>query len=287
MIKIPDLSEMLDLNNIVDMTEFSCFQNEYDSSNEKYILNLAKSINIEPDLLSTYNNWLKINNKYFYFKSNNAFQELLIEKLFEEVKVRTVKHQIVKFNDEIGIISQNYRKPNLLYYYFSEIITGYNSENDFIEINNSIKKVMKHEDYENYLNQMFKIIAIDILFGQYDRWEYNVFFAKSKEHICLAPMFDNGCIFLEDYNDILIYGSCFGTLSFSTEYEDYFTTDTLRKFSQMVCSLEKALNLDLSKIFDNLELEYKIKICKEIRTQIQNYYDIHRKMVEKTLKFVR
>lgn len=114
-----------------------------------------------------------------------------------------------------------------------------------------------------------------------------MFFAKSKEHICLAPMFDNGCIFLEDYNDILIYGSCFGTLSFSTYYEDYFTTDTLRKFSQMVCSLEKALNLDLSKIFDNLELEYKIKICKEIRTQIQNYYDIHRKMVEKTLKFVR
>lgn len=287
MIKIPDLSEMLDLNNIVDMTEFSCFQNEYDSSSEKYILNLAKSINIESDLLSTYNNWLKINNKYFYFKSNNAFQELLIEKLFEEVKVRTVKHQIVKFNDEIGIISQNYRKPNLLYYYFSEIITGYNSENNFIEINNSIKKAMKHEDYENYLNQMFKIVAVDILFGQYDRWEYNVFFAKSKEHICLAPMFDNGCIFLEDYNDILIYGSCFGTLSFSTEYEDYFTTDTLRKFSQMVCSLEKALNLDLSKIFDNLELEYKIKICKEIRTQIQNYYDIHRKMVEKTLKFVR
>ena len=287
MIKIPDLSEMLDLNNIVDMTEFSCFQNEYDSSSEKYILNLAKSINIESDLLSTYNNWLKINNKYFYFKSNNAFQELLIEKLFEEVKVRTVKHQIVKFNDEIGIISQNYRKTNLLYYYFSEIITGYNSENNFIEINNSIKKAMKHEDYENYLNQMFKIIAVDILFGQYDRWEYNVFFAKSKEHICLAPMFDNGCIFLEDYNDILIYGSCFGTLSFSTDYEDYFTTDTLRKFSQMVCSLEKALNFDLSKIFDNLEVEYKIKICKEIRTQIQNYYDIHRKMVEKTLKFVR
>ncbi len=287
MIKIPDLSEMLDLNNIVDMTEFSCFQNEYDSSSEKYILNLAKSINIESDLLSTYNNWLKINNKYFYFKSNNAFQELLIEKLFEEIKVRTVKHQIVKFNDEIGIISQNYRKPNLLYYYFSEIITGYNSENNFIEINNSIKKAMKHEDYENYLNQMFKIIAVDILFGQYDRWEYNVFFAKSKEHICLAPMFDNGCIFLEDYNDILIYGSCFGTLTFSTDYEDYFTTNTLRKFSQMVCSLEKALNFDLSKIFDNLELEYKIKICKEIRTQIQNYYDIHRKMVEKTLKFAK
>lgn len=287
MIKIPDLSEMLDLNNIVDMTEFSCFQNEYDSSSEKYILNLAKSINIESDLLSTYNNWLKINNKYFYFKSNNAFQELLIEKLFEEIKVRTVKHQIVKFDDEIGIISQNYRKPNLLYYYFSEIITGYNSENNFIEINNSIKKAMKHEDYENYLNQMFKIIAVDILFGQYDRWEYNVFFAKSKEHICLAPMFDNGCIFLEDYNDILIYGSCFGTLTFSTDYEDYFTTNTLRKFSQMVCSLEKALNFDLSKIFDNLELEYKIKICKEIRTQIQNYYDKHRKMVEKTLKFVK
>ena len=101
MIKIPDLSEMLEPNHIADMTKFSCFQNGYDSSNEKYILNLAKSINIEYDLLSMYNNWLKINSKYFYFKSNNAFQELFMEKLFEEIKASTVKHKIVKFNDEI------------------------------------------------------------------------------------------------------------------------------------------------------------------------------------------
>ena len=285
MLKLPDISEMLCKSSIKDVSDFYAFKNGSCYDQEQY-LKIAKQINIDPELLQTYNNWLNINNKYFYFKSNYAFQELLIESIFKEIKVNTVEHQIVKFDEEIGLISANYRKSKLKYQYFDELTIGLNT-NSFIEINNSIKKVMKHEDYENYLNQMFKIIAIYILFGQYDRWEYNVFFAKSKEHICLAPMFDNGCIFLEDYNDILIYGSCFGTLSFSTDYEDYFTTDTLRKFSQMVCSLEKALNLDLSKIFGNLELEYKIKICKEIRTQIQNYYDIHRKMVEKTLKFVR
>ena len=52
-------------------------------------------------------------------------------------------------------------------------------------------------------------------------------------------------------------------------------------------SKNSLFNFELSKIFDNLEVEYKIKICKEIRTQIQNYYDKHRKMVEKTLKFAK
>ena len=61
----------------------------------------------------------------------------------------------------------------------------------------------------------------------------------------------------------------------------------MRKFPKLFLSLEQAINFELSKIFDNLEVEYKIKICKEIRTQIQNYYDKHRKMVEKTLKFVK
>ena len=187
---------------------------------------------------------------------------------------------------EIGLISANYRKSKLKYQYFDELTIGLNT-NSFIEINNLLKKSMNREDYKKCIEQIFKIISVDILFGQYDRWEYNVFFEKSKNYIQLSPMFDNGCIFSEDYGDISIYKSCFGIFSISEKYEDYFTTNVIRKFPKLFLSLEQAINFELSKIFDNLEVEYKIKICKEIRTQIQNYYDKHRKMVEKTLKFVK
>ena len=285
MLQLPDITEMLCTSSIKDVTDFYAFKNGSCYDQEQY-LKIAKQINIDPELLQNYNNWLNINNKYFYFKSNYAFQELLIESIFKEIKVNTVEHQIVKFDEEIGLISANYRKSKLKYQYFDELTIGLNT-NSFIEINNLIKKSMNKEDYEKCIEQIFKIISVDILFGQDDRLEHNVFFAKSKNRITLAPMFDNGSIFSEDCGDVLIYNSCFGNFSFSERYEDYFITDVLRKFPELFRLLEKALNFNLTKIFDNLELKHKIKICKEIRKQIQNYYDTHRKMVEKTLKFVR
>lgn len=285
MLKLPDISEMLCKSSIKDVSDFYAFKNGSSYDQEQY-LKIAKQINIDPELLQTYNNWLNINNKYFYFKSNYAFQELLIESIFKEIKVNTVEHQIVKFDEEIGLISANYRNSKLEYQYFDELTIGLNTDS-FIEINNLLKKSMNREDYKKCIEQIFKIISVDILFGQYDRWEYNIFFEKSKNHIQLSPMFDNGCIFSEDYGDISIYKSCFGIFSISEKYEDYFTTKVIRKFPKLFLSLEQAINFELSKIFDNLEVEYKIKICKEIRTQIQNYYDKHRKMVEKTLKFVK
>lgn len=285
MLQLPDISEMLCTSSIKDVSDFYAFKKGSCYDQEQY-LKIAKQINIDPELLQNYNNWFNINNKYFYFKSNYAFQELLIASIFKEIKVNTVEHQIVKFDEEIGLISANYRKSKLKYQYFDELTIGLNI-NSFIEINNLIKKSMNKEDYEKCIEQIFKIISVDILFGQYDRWEYNVIFEKTKDHINLSPMFDNGCIFSEDYGDISIYKSCFGVFSISEKYEDYFTTDVIRKFPELFKSLESTLNFNLTKIFDNLELEHKIKIRKEIRKQIQNYYDTHRKMVEKTLKFAR
>ena len=52
-------------------------------------------------------------------------------------------------------------------------------------------------------------------------------------------------------------------------------------------SLEATLNFNLTKIFNRLEQTYQLEIYKELRKQIQSYYDIHCKMVEKTLKYVK
>ena len=134
MLKLPDISEMLCKSSIKDLSDFYAFKNGSYYDQEQY-LKIAKQINIDPELLQNYNKWLNINNKYFYFKSNYAFQELLIERIFKEIKVNTVEHQIVKFDEEIGLISANYRKSKLKYQYFDELTIGLNT-NSFIEINN-------------------------------------------------------------------------------------------------------------------------------------------------------
>ena len=77
MLKLPDISEMLCISSVKDVSDFYAFKNGSYYDQEQY-LKIAKQINIDSELLQTYNNWLNINNKYFYFKSNYAFQEFLI-----------------------------------------------------------------------------------------------------------------------------------------------------------------------------------------------------------------
>lgn len=286
MVKVPLLENMTRDNNMMDITTNACFSCPEDYYHEQNIKRLAKLINIDPEILNMYSNWVKINGKYYFFKSHYAFEELFINQIFKSMNIETINHQIASFDGELGIISENFRKQQSKYYFYDELVKNDSNHNDFINNNNMLKTIMKKEDYEKYLNTVFKIIAVDILFGQYDRLEQNVIFEKSKDSIKLAPMFDNGCIFDSDYGDIILYQSCFGNFSFSGIYEDYYTTEILQKYPLLVSCLNEIINLDLTEIFNELELEYKIKIYKELRKNIQKYFDKHRKTVAKSLKFL-
>lgn len=286
MVKVLSLENMMLDNNVTDVSSNACFPDLEDYNFEKNIKKLAKSININPEILNMYSKWVKIDSKYYFFKSHYVFEELLINQIFKSTNIETINHQIVLFDGELGLMSENFRKPKSKYYFYDELVKNTSERIDFIASNNILKTTMNKEDYENYLQTIFKIIAIDILFGQYDRWEQNVIFEKDKNKVKLAPMFDNGCIFDSDYGEILLYQSCFGSFSFSLIYEDYYTTEILQKYPLLTTCINDAINIDLNNIFNELELEYKIKIYKEIRKEIQAYYDKHRKIVDRCLKFL-
>lgn len=285
------IDDLINTRMLPDIFNYRCITKDSDILNKKFLEELAKQININPLDLEIYHTWFKIQDKYYYFKYRYLFEELFMEKIFDEFNVPCVKHKIVKCNGRVGIISQNFRKKDCTYIDYVDVIpTNMEFPQNILKYNSIMKRKMTNNDFQKYLKEIAKIMAIDIIFGQFDHRYYNIMFEKSNEQLKLAPMFDNGNIFKENNRpDIYIFESCFDTLTFSENENniDEHTIETIVNYPELYKSLESALDIDLSEIFIILKREFQIEVYKEIMLQIQNYYDSHCKMVEKTLKFAR
>lgn len=259
-------------------------------SEETKIKKLAQEINIDPEILNHYMSWLIINNKYYYFKSYNCFEEIFMEKIFDKINIPTVKHTIVKYNNKIGIISPNFRKPQkegYQYKYYDEVVD--NKKYGLTESLDYLAKIMTEEDLIDYKDKIYKIIATDIIFGQEDHYSYNVNFEIKGPQIKLAPMFDNGLLFSENSAYYIDFNSCFEHLEFrdNETYPDEHTITILEKNPQLLREIACSFDYDLESIFNDIETEHNIKILKKLRKQIQNYYDTRCTMIEKTLNLLR
>lgn len=290
--KIDDIyiDDLVNTRKLPDIFKYRCITKDRDILNKNFINELAKQININPLDLEIYHTWFKIQDKYYYFKYYYIFEEIFMEKVFEYFKVPCIKHKLVNCNGKVGIISENFRKKDCEYIDYADIIS---KDTDvplsIIKYNEIIETKMKKFDFNIYLGIVSKIIAIDIMFGQFDHRYYNIMFEKSNEHLKLAPMFDNGNIFKENNRpDTYTFESCFDTLVFSANenHIDEHTIETITNYPELYKSLEKALDINLSKIFNKLKRDFQMEVYVELKEQIQKYYDLHCKMVEKTLKLV-
>lgn len=285
------IDELLNTSKLPDIFKYRCIIRNNDILNEQFLNELARKINVTPSNLEIYHNWFLINDKYYYFKHYYIFEELLMEQIFKAFDVPNVNHKIVSFNGKAGIISENFRKQDCEYLNYEDVIPlEIDVPSHIIDYNSVIKTKMSDSDYQNYIELVSKIIAVDIMFGQFDHKYYNIMFEKSNTHLKLTPMFDNGCIFKEQASEsTFVFKSCFDTLTFSLKSKniDEHTIETINEYPELFKSLEATLNFNLTKIFNRLEQTYQLEIYKELRKQIQSYYDIHCKMVEKTLKHVK
>lgn len=284
------LEDLINPHHLLDISKYKCLSLNKDILNKVLLEDLGQKININTSTLAIYNNWFLINNKYYYFKYHYIFEELFMEKIFATFNVPCVSHTIVKCDHKVGIISENFRKSNCKYLNYNEVISSnIDIPSHILDYNNKVSTKMTRTDYQKYLDLISKIIAIDILFGEFDHHYYNVMFEKSSSHLNLAPMFDNGDIFKDNDSDTYLFESCFDTLSFSLNSKriDKHTIETIKYFPELFTNLESAININLNKIYNLLEQDYQLHIYKELKNQIQNYYDNHCKMVEKSLKLVK
>lgn len=279
-----NFNEMLKRSNIMDITEYSCARVLEDRriNQNDYLEQLSRDINIEKSTLIAYSTWFNIDGKYYYFKDNCCFRELLMGEIYRNHSINSVHHQIAKFNGNYGVISENFRKPNNEYIRFDNFIRGYNNLTDKAEVEKEIKSKLSRREYGDYKKEKSKIMALDILFGQKDRHEQNVYFEVSENGASLAPVFDNGlCLYTEP--DYILYDSCFDSLYFDTEHPEKYTLNALKKYKQLLTSLDKSMSINLPMYYEMVEDKHEILIPDTLKQDIINLYDRHRKIIEKTL----
>lgn len=283
MIDIPDIDKMIKPKKLKNIENNSIITNEIISNKHKFI-ELSHQININPETLSSYLNWFKIDEQLYYFKSYNAFEELFMEKIFNKVQIPVPQHTIVRCGNTIGLITPNFRKQGYKYQNYHEIIKTENLTESLKELS----KIMTKQELQEYKTQIYKILAQDIIFGQGDHYEYNIDFEKKNKTIKLAPLFDNGEIFNNQTQTYTSFNSCIDNLEFRKEdlIPDEHTLTILEENPGLINELSYSFDYDLEEIFNELEQQHKITILKEIRKTIQTYYDQNCKIIEKTLNLL-
>ena len=241
------IDELLNTSKLLDIFKYRCIIRNNDILNEQFLNELARKINVTPSNLEIYHNWFLINDKYYYFKHYYIFEELLMEQIFKAFDVPTVNHEIVSFNGKAGIISENFRKQDCEYLNYEDVIPlEIDVPSHIIDYNSVIKTQMSDSDYKNYIELVSKIMAVDIMFGQFDHKYYNIMFEKSNTHLKLTPMFDNGCIFKEQASEsTYVFKSCFDTLTFSLKSKNI----DAQGFFEYIRSIIEKEGIEIEKIW--------------------------------------
>lgn len=284
MIDIPDIDKMIKSKRLKNIEKKRLITTEI-RHNKQEFFNIAQIINIDPEILTSYQEWYQIDQKLYYFKSYNAFEELFMEQLMKKNNIPTITHKIVRCGNIIGLISQNYRKQGHIYKNYHDIVTHENLTNSIQELSTKMTK----QDLQEYKNQIYKLLALDIMFGQGDHYEYNINFEINQNSIKLAPIFDNGEIFNNQTSTYTSFTSCIDNLEFRNEEltPDEYTLTVLEENPGLINELSYSLDYNLEDIFDELEYQHKITILKELRKSITNYYKQNCEVIENTLNLIR
>ena len=187
------------------------------NGDEKWI----KEIGIDNIEESRLNNWAKINDKYYYVKSNyGKYHEIIGEIIAKSLKLDTAHYEICKMNDKYFYLSPNFKDKNKIYKRVYELFNG--------------KNIIDQIDDLELVKQILKMTALDIFMMQVDRTAFNYLF-EIDEKIKLAPLYDYSCCYFANSNTYELYMNGLFKLPMKSK--------ELREFKEKYPELENYLDI--------------------------------------------
>lgn len=244
--------------------------------------------------------WHEVNGKNYRFKFSNhlvrILNELIGPKLALKFDIRTANNipAIMDYSENIkfyGILSENFKDPNKLYLSMYEL--GFNNKQSIDNKWKNVPKLKKYcnqEDYDELINNIFKMTCLDYIMGQADRVASNFLFEKDGSIIILAPLFDyfeayesvkEGCIYDKYNNPNLPFsvGNAFMTLAFWKKSFKSF----LKRYPNFINYLEIAAKLDIIDILEQIEKEFNLNIP----DYYKDYFDFRTKEKQKMIHMIK
>lgn len=265
--------------------------------------------------------WLNIDGITYYYKpSHYAYHELLAYYIAEELGFNAVYCDLAMFSiipseaeDNKGIISQSYKKPNCQYISGIDILKEYyegdprtNKEMGltdewkayyngpyYIDMNNleTIWQALEYRyknnpnaDITKLIDQIINNYIFEVLVRANDKGSQNWEIEESENDVNVCPLFDNELIF---------YDSATMTMSASFNDSEKDVKESLKKF--LTISSQEYINLFINKFnaFDDnmfysciekVESQTGTKIPEIIKEEIINAYNLNKLEINALLK---
>jgi len=281
-----DLRYIGNESNIIDITN-----KKYDNvvpGLDKFLLAYNVCSTVED--IYMYPEWFILENGYYYFKSGDSFNELLMAELFKEFKLKCLDYRIAQYGNKVGILSKNFRKRETRYYEYNMYpdesgLLSYSTLNDFEKY---VSKFINSDNLISLIASLSRLLVADFFSGQSDRLSYNLLLEERSE-LKLAPISDNGAIFKID--EMNVSRSCIETLRFPSEKVvdavEYNTLKLIVENSEFRNYLIKCLDIDINEIINRTIDKYYLKLYKYERKEIVSYFDTKKSIIENTLKLVK
>lgn len=210
-----------------------------------------------------------------YYPKTTNLNELIGEELANQINLNTVSYKLFEdVNGEIFIASKSFIKPTCIYYNpldFEKHFQIYNHLENWELI------CKDKENYECFLESIFKLFSIDIYMKQNDRWNSNIQIEKyDTGYVDLAPIYD--------YSESMWYeSSCyhntFHSFSHEWEYGIFFN-----RYPKLLETLKKIKKVEMQKVLENIEFQKDIVINTEIKDIYLRREEISQKKLEKIIK---
>lgn len=228
-----------------------------------------ENLSINKERLQIWNNWVKIDNEYFYYKGINYIytflEELLGEQISKYFDLNTVHYEIAKRtfkNSKLicyGLLSKNFRLKNKRYLEGSDLhLSKYSNFDLFYHL----EEYNENGVYDLLISDLKKMLIRDFYTNQKDRMtDNNFFFQVDNGKIRLSPLHDYEYSFEE-------VSSKYTNLFASFDLHDTKVIDFFQKDKEFYFLIQKILLLDMKKILENIEQIYQL----EISTYHKNHY---------------
>lgn len=263
---------------------------KYDSYNGNDISLLYSEINSSAHYLKMYDDWYIINNKFYYYKYSFAFFELLMSELFKYFNLECPNYQVASNGYGFGIISENFRDKDSSYWDYKEIhIWQAKRVSSSIKgFNRFLLSFMNKDDANELINILLRLLSVDFFSGQSDRYYYNLLF-RENAGLSLTPFTDNGAIFEnENLNSMEYYaGSIALPKSNVISKEEKRSLKFIEENPEFKINLSKCLDIDLSLVIKNTLEKYFLEIPDNEKTEIIDYFDKKKFIIDNTLKLIK
>ncbi len=249
--------------------------------------------------------WIQDDHKKFLFKTVSnpiqAYLELVCEQIAKQLELPCAHYEIAIFQNNLGVISENFKKENAIYQSGTTLLTEYyhliDDGKQVLPYNNltDIETMLYHKLegtpnqellFQKLKEQLLSIFIYDMITNQADRKSNNWGIEILNNDINLQILFDNqesfGLTTLDDnYSLFVSRDNYYQTNTKEEIVQDFLSLDS-NYYPRLLIEWFNKVNID--KVFQDILKEKELIIPTDIQNIIKDSFYQNKEMIDTVIK---